>query len=119
MVNDKRSGSGGSYTGHESRTPSFDVNNPALTPTMTREQALAQIKERRGRARSGAQGGLASGSGKSNPNSASASATMTPRRQMVVGVGERRDMSAPVGRGRGAVRSSGSSAGSSVARSRT
>ncbi|KAK4186230.1 hypothetical protein QBC35DRAFT_387710 [Podospora australis] len=32
--------------------PSFDVNNPALTPTMTREQALEQIKERRGRARS-------------------------------------------------------------------
>lgn len=103
--------------GNENRTPSFDVNNPALTPTMTREQALAQIKERRGRARSAAQGGLASG----NPNSASASATMTPRRQMVVGVGERRDMSAPVaGRGRGsAVRSSGSSATSSVARSRT
>ncbi|KAK3320523.1 hypothetical protein B0T19DRAFT_340802, partial [Cercophora scortea] len=32
--------------------PTFDVNNPALTPTMTREQALAQIRERRGRARS-------------------------------------------------------------------
>ncbi|KAK3304708.1 uncharacterized protein B0T15DRAFT_251242 [Chaetomium strumarium] len=32
--------------------PSFDVTDPALTPTMTREQALAQIRERRGRARS-------------------------------------------------------------------
>lgn len=49
------------------RTPSFDINNPAMTPTMTREQALAQIKERRGRARSAAQG------------------MATPRRQMVSG----------------------------------
>ncbi|KAK4197084.1 hypothetical protein QBC40DRAFT_108241 [Triangularia verruculosa] len=32
--------------------PSFDVNNPALTPTMTREEALAQIRDRRVRARS-------------------------------------------------------------------
>lgn len=38
--------------------PSFDVNNPALTPTMTREQALAQIRERRGRARSAGRGGV-------------------------------------------------------------
>lgn len=44
------------------RTPStgssasFDTKNPALTPTMTREQALAKIRERRGRARSAAQG---------------------------------------------------------------
>ncbi|KAM0282936.1 hypothetical protein ACHAQH_002747 [Verticillium albo-atrum] len=65
------------------RTPSgeshssFDVNNPAMTPTMTREEALARIRERRGRARSAAQG------------------TMTPRRKMVEGTGERRDMSAP------------------------
>lgn len=59
--------------------PSFDVTNPALTPTMTREQALAQIRERRGRARS-AQGGA-----------------LTPRKQMVEGT-ERRDVSAPVGR---------------------
>ncbi|KAF5008730.1 hypothetical protein FDECE_5017 [Fusarium decemcellulare] len=65
------------------RTPSqnstgttFDLSNPALTPTMTREQALAKIRERRGRARSMAQG------------------TMTPRRRMVEGV-DRRDMSAP------------------------
>lgn len=40
------------------RTPSsgsnasFDLNDPALTPTMTREQALAKIRERRGRAKS-------------------------------------------------------------------
>ncbi|CAI4217164.1 unnamed protein product [Parascedosporium putredinis] len=59
--------------------PSFDALNPALTPTMTREQALAQIRERRGRARSAAQGAV------------------TPRRQMVKGV-DRRDMSAPTGR---------------------
>ena len=69
------------------RTPShsstsgvdFDFSNPALTPTMTREQALAKIRERRGRARSIAQG------------------TMTPRRRMVEGV-DRRDMSAPTGK---------------------
>ena len=62
------------------RTPSFDVNNPALTPTMTREQALAQIRERRGRARSAMQG------------------AMTPRRQMVTGVTGDRNVSAPAGR---------------------
>ncbi|KAK4141989.1 uncharacterized protein C8A04DRAFT_13583 [Dichotomopilus funicola] len=32
--------------------PSFDASNPAMTPTMTREEALAQIRERRGRTRS-------------------------------------------------------------------
>ncbi|KAH7320108.1 hypothetical protein B0I35DRAFT_229019 [Stachybotrys elegans] len=48
------------------RTPSsgsqasFDLTNPALTPTMTREQALAKIRERRGRARSIAQSAAAS-----------------------------------------------------------
>jgi hypothetical protein len=62
------------------RIASFDITNPALTPTMTREQALAQIQERRGRARSAAQG------------------AMTPRKQMVTGGGERRDVSAPAGR---------------------
>ncbi|KAI0485559.1 hypothetical protein F4859DRAFT_528517 [Xylaria cf. heliscus] len=62
------------------RTPSFDVNNPALTPTMTREEALAQIRERRGRARSAMQG------------------AMTPRRQMVTGVLADRNVSAPAGR---------------------
>ncbi|KAH6656574.1 hypothetical protein BKA67DRAFT_654903 [Truncatella angustata] len=64
----------------QNRNPSFDPNNPALTPTMTREQALAQIRERRGRARSAAQGAA------------------TPRKQMVTGSGERRDVSAPAGR---------------------
>ncbi|KAH6966277.1 hypothetical protein EDB82DRAFT_515377 [Fusarium venenatum] len=68
------------------RTPSqnstgttFDLSNPALTPTMTREEALAKIRERRGRARSMAQG------------------TSTPARRMVSGT-ERRDMSAPTGK---------------------
>ncbi|KAL5593963.1 hypothetical protein BROUX41_001015 [Berkeleyomyces rouxiae] len=47
---------------------SFDASNPAMTPTMTREEALAQIRERRGRARSAAQG------------------ASTPRRQMAQGI---------------------------------
>lgn len=51
--------------------------NDALSPTMSREEALAQIRERRGRARSLAQG------------------TMTPRKQMIDGAGVRRDISAP------------------------
>ncbi|KAI6784286.1 uncharacterized protein J7T54_004832 [Emericellopsis cladophorae] len=37
-------------------TASFDTTNPALTPTMSREQALAKIRERRGRARSAQNG---------------------------------------------------------------
>jgi hypothetical protein len=61
-------------------TPPTDVptnlSDPALSPTMSREEALAQIRERRGRARSLAQG------------------TLTPRKQMVEG-GVRRDISAP------------------------
>lgn len=56
----------------------------ALSPTMTRAEALAQIRERRGRARSLAQG------------------TMTPRKQMVEGAGIRRDISAPAIRGESA-----------------
>ncbi|KAH6688542.1 hypothetical protein F5X68DRAFT_80480 [Plectosphaerella plurivora] len=65
------------------RTPSgeshasFDVNNPAMTPTCTREEALARIRERRGRARSAAQGAA------------------TPRKPILQGPGSRRDMSAP------------------------
>jgi hypothetical protein len=51
--------------------------DPALSPTMSREEALAMIRERRGRARSLAQG------------------TLTPRKQMVEGTGSRRDISAP------------------------
>ncbi|KAL2024361.1 hypothetical protein VTK56DRAFT_8843 [Thermocarpiscus australiensis] len=46
--------------------PSFDVTNPALTPTMTREQALAQIRERRGRARSVGRNGIGIGNGNGN-----------------------------------------------------
>lgn len=61
----------------EEDQPSWDITNPALTPTMTREQALAQIRERR--ARSGA---------------------VTPKRGITDGAGtERRDLSAPVGPG--------------------
>jgi hypothetical protein len=56
--------------------PANDSVRDALSPTMTREEALAQIRERRGRARSLAQG------------------TLTPRKQMVQG-GVRRDISAP------------------------
>ena len=54
--------------------------NDALSPTMSREEALAQIRERRGRARS-----LANG-------------TLTPKKQIV---GERRDISAPASAGAG------------------
>ncbi|KAL4722653.1 hypothetical protein ACLX1H_010534 [Fusarium chlamydosporum] len=64
---------------HNSTGTTFDLSNPALTPTMTREEALAKIRERRGRARSMAQG------------------TMMPARRMVSGP-ERRDMSAPTGK---------------------
>ncbi|KAF4629938.1 hypothetical protein G7Y89_g8202 [Cudoniella acicularis] len=53
-----------------------DPSNPTFSPTMSREEALAQIRERRGRARSLAQG------------------TMTPRKQMTEGT-TRRDISAP------------------------
>ncbi|KAG9236370.1 hypothetical protein BJ875DRAFT_494255 [Amylocarpus encephaloides] len=53
-----------------------DSSNPALSPTMSREKALAMIRERRGRARSFAQG------------------TATPRKQMIEGL-NRRDISAP------------------------
>lgn len=57
--------------------PTTTTGNSALSPTMSREQALAQIAERRGRARSLAQG------------------TMTPRKQMIEGGPTRRDISAP------------------------
>ncbi|KAI9647083.1 hypothetical protein NHQ30_005085 [Ciborinia camelliae] len=68
-----------------------NTNDPALSSTVSREEALAMIRERRGRARS-----LANG-------------TMTPKKQMVDG-GNRRDISAPAsgatpGRGRSQVRS--------------
>ena len=65
----------------DSQIPTWDVNNPALTPTMTREQALAKIRERRGRAKSGNAG------------------TATPYKGMIRGArGDRRDVSAPAGR---------------------
>ncbi|KAK6592100.1 hypothetical protein H4I96_11960 [Botrytis cinerea] len=54
--------------------------DPALTATVSREEALAMIRERRGRARSLAEG------------------KMTPRKQMVEG-GSRRDISAPAATG--------------------
>ena len=63
-------------TPSNSSNASFDATNPALTPTMTREQALAKIRERRGRARSAANGAA------------------TPHKKMLQGV-DRRDMSAP------------------------
>jgi len=66
--------------------PTFDVNNPALTPTMTREQALAQIRERRGRARS---------IGKLGVRPSSSMAVVTPRRAVV---DKDRQVSAPTGR---------------------
>lgn len=61
---------------------SFDTTNPALTPTMTREQALAKIRERRGRARSVENG------------------KATPHKKMLQGK-ERRDMSAPTAKAGG------------------
>ncbi|CAK7206838.1 hypothetical protein SEUCBS139899_009644 [Sporothrix eucalyptigena] len=76
--------------------PSFDINNPALTPTMTREQCLAQIRERRGRARSAAGGSTSS----SSTTSSSGTTTTAPggiRRPVTPGK-ERREVSAPVRR---------------------
>lgn len=73
-------------TPSNSSNASFDTKNPALTPTMTREQALAKIRERRGRARSAANG------------------TATPHKKMIQGK-DRRDMSAPTGRTGGKTRS--------------
>jgi hypothetical protein len=87
-------------TGSKVRRPNITVTTPArsevplsqaITPTMTREQALAQIQERRGRARSAAQG-----------------PAVTPRKQTMVGAGvqsERRDLSAPAARSARRVRS--------------
>lgn len=66
-------------TPSNSSNASFDTKNPALTPTMTREEALAKIRERRGRARSAANGAA------------------TPNKKMIQGK-DRRDMSAPTGK---------------------
>ncbi|ROV97398.1 hypothetical protein VMCG_06922 [Cytospora schulzeri] len=69
-----------SHTAPELEMPTWDVNNPALTPTMTREEALAKIRERRGRAKSGNSG------------------MVTPHKGLMKGRGDRRDLSAPAGR---------------------
>ncbi|KAL7941664.1 hypothetical protein V8C42DRAFT_360675 [Trichoderma barbatum] len=63
-VRDERSSSSLSFnrgmrTASNSSTASFDTSDPAMTPTMSREEALAQIRERRGRARSATRGGAA------------------------------------------------------------
>lgn len=64
--------------------PSFDPTNPALTPTMTREEALAQIRSRR--ARSLAKGESAndnrpSGSSAAASGGTSAAPAVTPARR--------------------------------------
>ncbi|ROW11968.1 hypothetical protein VPNG_05227 [Cytospora leucostoma] len=69
-----------SHTAPELEMPTWDATNPALTPTMTREEALAKIRERRGRTKSGNAG------------------TVTPHKGLMRGRGDRRDMSAPVER---------------------
>ncbi|KAG6013271.1 hypothetical protein E4U43_007380 [Claviceps pusilla] len=83
------------------RTPShgssasFDSTDPAMTPTMTREQALAQIRERRGRARSAAQAATSSSGRRAvaaSTSSSSSSMTMTRPR----GRPPKRDVSAPI-----------------------
>lgn len=98
--------------------PSFDVNNPALTPTMTREEALAQIRERRGRQRSvgrgqpgaqqGGQSGNGSGSGSgavrkvsggSNASGSGSGRTSAMGERGRSRAGERREVSAPTGVG--------------------
>ncbi|KAL7798188.1 hypothetical protein V8C37DRAFT_418625 [Trichoderma ceciliae] len=66
-------------TASSSSSASFDMSDPAMTPTMTREEALAQIRERRGRARSATRGAA------------------TPQSRPTSGMG-RRDMSGSVGR---------------------
>ncbi|KAG6032028.1 hypothetical protein E4U41_007338 [Claviceps citrina] len=90
------------------RTPShgssasFDCTDPAMTPTMTREQALAKIRERRGRARSAAQAATASSGKKAVGGAATAAMTMATTTTATTG-GPRgralkRDVSAPTGK---------------------
>lgn len=71
--------------------PSFDRTNNALSPTMTREEALAMIRERRGRAQSMAAGTATPrrpGGTASNPSTAGANndaildGAKTPRRDI-------------------------------------
>jgi hypothetical protein len=63
--------------------PGPNPSSSGITPTMSREEALAQIRERRGRARS-----LANG-------------TTTPKKQTAATAESRRDISAPVSAGAG------------------
>ncbi|CAK7244818.1 MAG: hypothetical protein STHCBS139747_006364 [Sporothrix thermara] len=76
--------------------PSFDITNPALTPTMTREECLAQIRERRGRARSVA-GRSTSSSSRTSSTGTAAVAPGGIRRPVTPGK-NRREVSAPVRR---------------------
>ncbi|KAG6294220.1 hypothetical protein E4U46_006633 [Claviceps purpurea] len=73
-------------------TASFDSSDPAMTPTMTREQALAKIRERRGRARSAAQAATTSSGRKAVGGGAAATTTTTGPRGRAL----KRDMSAPM-----------------------
>lgn len=66
-------------TASNSSSASFDTSDPAMTPTMTREEALAKIRERRGRARSATRGAA------------------TPQSRPTSGM-SRRDMSSSTGR---------------------
>lgn len=91
----RQTGRGSGDDGFDPDRPSFDVTDPALTPTMTREQALAQIRERRDRARSvgrvgsggssasntsrGSGGGTTMMSSSSSSSSSSASSASTTR----------------------------------------
>jgi hypothetical protein len=59
----------GNGDGEGADGPSFDTTNPALTPTMTREEALAQIRERRDRARSVGRVGSGTSANGGNGNS--------------------------------------------------
>ncbi|KXX79939.1 hypothetical protein MMYC01_202292 [Madurella mycetomatis] len=105
--------------GGDADGPSFDVNNPALTPTMTREQALAQIRERRGRAQSAGRGVGANASGTQRAISGTrAGPSAAGRKVTAAGGGERekergrereregvrRQVSGPAGKAGGTVR---------------
>jgi hypothetical protein len=70
---------GSTVTSHIRSQSNSSGSRAGPIPKVSREEALAQIRERRGRARSAAQG------------------TTTPRRQMMQGV-DRRDLSAPTTR---------------------
>ncbi|KAG5948610.1 hypothetical protein E4U60_001267 [Claviceps pazoutovae] len=77
-------------------TASFDSSDPAMTPTMTREQALAKIRERRGRARSAAQAATTSSGRKAVGGGAATTTTTTTTTTGPRGRALKRDMSAPM-----------------------